>query len=58
MFFDEPHMEGERVDQEEVRSAIRYLDPDERDSIANGALQCVAQFVGGTHIGSERKSGG
>jgi hypothetical protein len=41
MFFDEPPMEDEQVDQEEVWSAIRYLDPDERDSIADGALQCV-----------------
>jgi hypothetical protein len=46
MFFDEPPMEDEQVDQEEVWSAIRHLDPDERDSIADGALQCVAQFVG------------
>ena len=46
MFFDEPPMEDEQVDQEEVWPAIRYLDPDERDSIADGALQCVAQFVG------------
>jgi hypothetical protein len=30
MLFDEP-MENEQVDQEEVWSAIRYLDPDERD---------------------------
>jgi hypothetical protein len=58
MFFDEPPMEDEQVDQEEVWSAIRYLDPDERDSIADGALQCVAQFVGGAHIANERKSGG
>jgi len=56
MFFDEPPMEDEQVDQEEVWSAIRYLDPDERDSIADGALQCVAQLVGGAHIGNERKS--
>ena len=58
MFFDEPAMEDEQLDQEEVWSAIRYLDPDERDSIADGALQCVAQLVGGAHIGNERKSGG
>jgi hypothetical protein len=45
MFFDEPPMEDEQVDQEEVWSAIRYLDPDERDSIADGALQCVARLV-------------
>jgi hypothetical protein len=32
MFFDEPPMEDEQVDQEEVWSAIRYLDPDERAS--------------------------
>ena len=38
MFFDEPPMEDEQVDQEEVWSAIRYLDPDEQDS-ADGALQ-------------------
>jgi hypothetical protein len=31
-------MEDEQVDQEEVWSAIRYLDPDERDSMADGAL--------------------
>ena len=55
MFFDEPPREDEQVDQEEVWSAIRYL---ERDSIADGALQCVAQLVGGAHIGNERKSGG
>jgi hypothetical protein len=58
MFFDEPPMEDEQVEQEEVRSAIRYLDPDERDSIADGALQCVAQLVGGAPIGNERRSGG
>jgi hypothetical protein len=58
MLFDEPPMEDEPVDQEEVWSAIRYLDPDEQDSIADGALQCVAQLVGGAHIGNERKSGG
>jgi len=58
MFFNEPPMEDEQVDQEEVWSAIRYLDPDERDSIADGALKCVAQLVGGAHIGNERKSGG
>jgi hypothetical protein len=57
MFFDEPSMEDEQVDQE-VWSAIRYLDPDERDSIADGAPQCVAPLVGGAHIGNERKSGG
>jgi len=39
MFFDEPPMEDEQVDQEEVWSAIRYLDSDERASIADGALQ-------------------
>ncbi len=38
MFFDEPPMEDEQVDQEEVWSAIRYLDPDEQDS-ADGATQ-------------------
>ena len=58
MFFDEPPMEDEQVDQEEVWSAIRYLDPDERDSIADGALQCIAQLVGGAHIGNEHESGG
>jgi hypothetical protein len=31
MLSDERPMERERVDQEEVWSAIRYLDPDERD---------------------------
>jgi len=45
MFFDEPPMEDEQVNREEVWSAIRYLDPDERDSIADGALQCVARLV-------------
>ena len=39
MFFVEPPMEDEQVNQ------FRYLDPDERDSIADGALQCVAQLV-------------
>jgi hypothetical protein len=58
MFLDEPPMEDEQVDQEEVWSATRYVDPDERDPIADGALQCVAQLVGGAHIGNERKSGG
>ena len=43
MFFDEPPMEDEQVDQEEVWSTIRYLDPDERDSIADGALQNVSR---------------
>jgi len=43
MFFDEPPMEDEQVDQEEVWSAISYLDPDERDSIADGALQNVSR---------------
>ena len=28
----------------------------ERDSIADGALQCVARLVGGAHIGNERRS--
>jgi heme/copper-type cytochrome/quinol oxidase subunit 4 len=28
---DEPAMEDEQLDQEEIWSAIRYLDPDERD---------------------------
>ena len=51
-------MEDEQVDQEEVWSATRYVDPDERDPIADGMLQCVAQLVGGAHIGNERKSGG
>jgi hypothetical protein len=58
MFFDGPPMEDEQVNQEEVWSAIRYLDPDERDSIADGALQCVAQLVRGAHIGNKRTSGG
>ena len=58
MFYDEPPVEDEQVDQEEVWSAIRYLDPDERDPIADGALQCVAQLVGGAQIGNERTSGG
>ena len=58
MFLDEPPMEDEQVNQEEVWSAIRYLHPDKRDSIADGALKCVAQLVGGAHIGNERKSGG
>ena len=31
MLFDEQPTEEERVDQEEVWSAIRYLDPDEKD---------------------------
>jgi len=31
MLSDEPPMEDEQLDQEEVWSAIRYLDPDERD---------------------------
>ena len=31
MLSDERPMEREQVDQEEVWSAIRYLDPDERD---------------------------
>ena len=31
MLFDERPMENEQVDQEEVWSTIRYLDPDERD---------------------------
>ena len=31
MLFDERPMEGEQVNQEEVWSAIRYLDPDEAD---------------------------
>ena len=31
MLFDERPMENEQVDQEEVWSAIRYLDPVERD---------------------------
>jgi hypothetical protein len=56
MFVDEPSMEDEQVDQE-VWSAIRYLGPDERDSITDGARQCVAPLVGGAHIGDERKSG-
>ena len=46
MFFDEPPMEDEQVDQERTG-----LD-------ADGALQCVALLVGGAHIGNERKSGG
>jgi hypothetical protein len=58
MLADELPMEDEQVDQKEVWSAIPYLDPDERDSIADGSLQCVAQLVGGIHIGNERKSGG
>jgi hypothetical protein len=58
MFFDEPPMEDEQLDQEEVWSAIRYLDPDERDSVADGAIQRAAQLVGGAHIGNQRKSGG
>ena len=31
MLSDEPAMEDEQLDQEEIWSAIRYLDPDERD---------------------------
>jgi hypothetical protein len=31
MFFDERPIENEQVDQKEVWSAIRYLDPDERE---------------------------
>jgi hypothetical protein len=31
MLSDERPMEREKVDQDEVWSAIRYLDPDERD---------------------------
>jgi hypothetical protein len=31
MLFEEQPMENEQVDQEEVWSAIRYLDPDEQD---------------------------
>jgi hypothetical protein len=31
MFFDDRPMEDEQVDQEEVWSTIRYLDPDEQD---------------------------
>ena len=31
MLFDERPTEGEQVNQEEVWSAIRYLDPDEAD---------------------------
>ena len=31
MLFDERRMENEEVDQEEVWSAIRYLDPDGRN---------------------------
>jgi hypothetical protein len=31
MLSDERPMEDEQLDQEEVWSAIRYLDPDERD---------------------------
>jgi hypothetical protein len=31
MLSDEPPMEDEQLDQEEIWSAIRYLDPDERD---------------------------
>jgi hypothetical protein len=58
MSFDKPPMEDEQVDPEDVWSAIRYCDPDERDSIADGALQYVEQLVGGAHIGNERKSGG
>jgi hypothetical protein len=41
MFFHKPAMEEEQVDQEEVWSAIRHLDPDEWDSIADG--QCVSE---------------
>ena len=31
MLFDEQPMKDEQVDQEDVWSAIRYLDPEERD---------------------------
>ena len=58
MFFDEPPTEDEQVDQEEVWSAVRYPDPDERESIADGVLQCVAQLVGDARIGNKRTSGG
>ena len=41
MLFDGRRMEGEKVDEQEVWSAIRYLDPDEKardkDKDENGA---------------------
>ena len=35
MLFDGRHMEDEKVGQQEVWSAIRYLDPDEKDKDKN-----------------------
>lgn len=59
MPFDGRHMENEKVDQQEVWSAIRYLDPDEKDkdqskneagytatTIAVLALLCIVWAVG------------
>ena len=37
MLFDGRLMEDEKVDQQEVWSAIRYLDPDEKDKDKKGA---------------------
>jgi hypothetical protein len=45
MPFDEPHMQDKMADQEqEIWSAIRYLDPDEKDSGADvaGIITVVA----------------
>jgi hypothetical protein len=36
MLFDGRPMEDEKVDQQEVWSAIRYLDPDEKDKDKKG----------------------
>jgi len=42
MLSDERPMEREQVDQEEVWSAIRYLDPDERDKDREASATIIA----------------
>ena len=46
MLFDEPHMEDKMTDeQQEIWSAIRYLDPDKQDKEERKASDIAALFT-------------
>ena len=45
MFFDERPMKDKQVDAEEIWSAIRYLDPDERDTGSGDRATIAALFA-------------
>ena len=58
MCFDQPPMEEEQVIRKKAGQQSGTLILTNGTRLRMVRFKCVAQFVGGAHIGNERKSGG